>query len=86
MAGLTPKKTPLLAPTPGGYAITTPTRPAQPTFTAAQDAGDGKGPKTGRMTVGADPIGPAKLGQYRGKRVSPSQPSTLRLTQRTVGP
>jgi hypothetical protein len=86
MAGLTPKQTPLLAPTPGRYAISTPTVPDHPTFTASQDAGDGKGPKTGRMTVGPDKIGPSQLGQYRGKRVSTSQPSPLRLVQRNVGP
>lgn len=89
MAGLTVPTTTLRAPTPGRYSITTPTVPAHPTFLASQEVTAGgvtTAPLTGRMTVGPDKIGPAQLGQYRGKRVSPSQPSPLRLVERNVGP
>jgi hypothetical protein len=60
---------------PGGYAITTPTR--------SPGAGD---LHEWRQTVPAEKGGPMKTGQYRGRRVPSSQPSALRLTKRTIVP
>ena len=67
---------PMKTKAPGNYAITTPT------------LSGGSGPLNPWPEVPAaeKSNGPVQNGQYRGRRVSPTQPSPLRLTKRVIVP